>query len=373
MKKNVALIFFSLIFSAILTYFLVFTWVFAVQKYKDKNNFTNLKNLNFHIKLSNKVHHLRGHNWPHHKREMFWKKEDYLFTVFSKFDEDKDNYLIQGDSWAEYIVFKDLINKSLQNIVEKRGIGLINSGISSYSPSPMKVQFEILEEKYDFKPDYLISIIDQTDIGDELCRYKHNIVEKENGTVSHIKREFNTGAVMDASKYYTFSRIILENKRFINFHITNYYFLKTFNEIKTRIFYIKKLGLQDSKSYQCRFQEIQKYLYNLNEKDKNYFKKRTQEYFDFLNSKKYLKKVFVVTFPHEKHLNGEYKVNVSKIINELDFNSKIVHINFNDIIQKNQFQKDNIYGFNDPASHLKEEAHALYIKKIFEIIEKKKN
>ena len=117
MKKNVALIFFSLIFSAILTYFLVFTWVFAVQKYKDKNNFTNLKNLNFHIKLSNKVHHLRGHNWPHHKREMFWKKEDYLFTVFSKFDEDKDNYLIQGDSWAEYIVFKDLINKSLQNIV----------------------------------------------------------------------------------------------------------------------------------------------------------------------------------------------------------------------------------------------------------------
>ena len=179
MKKNVALIFFSLTFSILLIYFLVFTWVSVVQKYKDKNNFTNLENLNFHENLSNKVHHLRGNNWPHHKRKILWKKEDYLFTVFSEFNVNKDNYLIQGDSWAEYIVFKDLINKSMQKIVDTKGIGLINSGTSSYSPSPMKVQYEILEEKYDLKPDYLISIIDQTDIGDELCRYKHNIVEKK--------------------------------------------------------------------------------------------------------------------------------------------------------------------------------------------------
>ena len=119
---------------------------------------------------------------------------------------------------------------------------------------------------------------------------------------------------MDASKYYAFSRIILEKKKFINFHITNYYFLKTFNELKTRISYIKKLGFKESNSYQCKFQQIQKYLYSLDEQDKNYFKKRTQEYFDYLNSKKYLKKVFVVTFPHKKHLSGEYKVNISKII-----------------------------------------------------------
>ena len=367
MKKNVVLIFFSLIFSFILIYSLVFAWVSLLQKYKDINNFNNLENLNFHEKYSNKIHHLRGNNWPHHKREMLWKKEDYMFTVFSKFNEDKDNYLIQGDSWAEYIVFKDSINKTLQDIVNKKKIGLINSGTSSYSPSLMKTQFEILEKKYDFKPDYLIAIIDQTDIGDELCRYKHNIVENNDGTVSYIKREFNTGAVMDASKHYSFSRIILEKDKFINFHITNYYFLKTFNEIKTRIFYIKKHGLKDSSTYQCKFQHIQKYLYNLSEKDKDYFKKRTQEYFNYLKSKKNLKKVFVVTFPHEKHLNGDYKVNVSKIINELNLPSKIVHIDFNDIIKNNQFQKDHIYEFNDPASHLNEEAHSLYIKKIFEI------
>ena len=75
-----------------------------------------------------------------------------------------------------------------------------------------------------------------------------------------------------------------------------------------------------------------------------------------------------MTFPHEKHLNGEYKVNVSEIIDELDFHSKIIHINLNDIIKKNQLQNDNIYELNDPASHLNETSHVLYVKKIFEII-----
>ena len=55
------------------------------------------------------------------------------------------------------------------------------------------------------------------------------------------------------------------------------------------------------------------------------------------------------------------------MINELDFHSKIVHIDFNDIIKKNQFQKDNIYEFNDPASHLNETSHALYVKKYLKL------
>ena len=155
----------------------------------------------------------------------------------------------------------------------------------------MKIQYKILEEEFNIKPDYLISIIDQTDIGDELCRYKHNIVNNKNGTIKKINREFNTGAVMDASKFYSFSRIILEKKRFINFHITNYYFFKTFHQFKTRIYNIKKHGLKNSGNYKCEFQQIQKYLFNLNKKDEEYFKKRTQEYFNYLNSKKYLKKV----------------------------------------------------------------------------------
>ena len=369
MKKNIILVFFSLTFSAVLVYLLVFTWVAVLEKYKNKNNFTNLEDLNFHEKYSNKIHHLRGNNWPHEKQNILWNKEDYLFSTISQFESDKNNYLIQGDSWAEYMVFKDQIYKTLNNSAKKLNIGLINSGTSSYSPSPMKVQYQILEEEYGVKPDYIISIIDQTDIGDELCRYKHNIVENNDGSVKSIKREFNTGAVMDASKHYNFSRIQLEKKTFINFHITNYYIYKTYHEMKTRVSNIKKFGFKNGGNYKCKFQQIQKYLININNQEKEYFKKRTQEYLDYLVSKKYLKKIFIVTFPHKSHLEGNYKVNVSNIIDELNLSSKIVHINFNEIIQNNQFKKDNIFTPNDPASHLNEEAHVSYIKKIFEIIE----
>ena len=93
----------------------------------------------------------------------------------------------------------------------------VNSGISSYSPSTMKVQYQILEKEYDIRPNYLISIIDQTDLGDELCRYKKNIIEDNDGTVKSIKREFNTGAVFDVSKNYNFSRIQLEKKNLLIF------------------------------------------------------------------------------------------------------------------------------------------------------------
>ena len=372
MKKNIFLVFFSFLFSSILVYFLIFTWVAVLEKYKHKNNFTNLENLNFHEEYSNKIHHLRSNNWPNKKKNFVFNKEDYLFSTVSEFKTQKDNYLIQGDSWAEYMIFKDQIYESLKDEVNKLNIGLINSGTSSYSPSPMKVQYKILEEEYGFKPDYIISIIDQTDIGDELCRYKKNIIEDNDGTVKSIKREFNTGAVFDVSKNYNFSRIQLEKKKFINFHITNYYIYKTYNEMKTRIKNIKKFGFKDGETYKCKFEQVQKYLIKINIQEKEYFKKRTQEYLNFLVEKEYLKKIFIVTFPHKKHLEGNYNVNVSNIINELNLHSKIVHINFNEIIKNNHFQKENIFEPNDPASHLNEDAHALYIKKIFKIIKEKK-
>ena len=372
MKKNIILLFFSIIFSLSLIYLTVFTWVYVSQKYIDPNNFSNIDNLNFHEKYSNQTHHLRGNNWPYHKKNLLINKEDYLFSTVSNFEKNYDNYLIQGDSWAEYMVFKDKLNETLKKITKEKKIGLINAGISSFSPSPMKIQYRILEREYGIKPDFLISIMDQTDIGDELCRYKNNIVENDDGTVKQIKRELNTGAVMDFSKYYFFSRSILEDKKFINYHITNYYILRSFNIIKIRFNNLIKNGFKNSGIYNCKFQNIQKYLYSLKKEEEKYFKKRTQEYLDYLTSKAYLKKIFVVTFPHKNHLNENYKINISNIVNDLNLSKKIVHIDFNKIIKNNSFEKQNIFEKFDPASHLTEEAHLKYIEKVFQIVEKNK-
>ena len=60
MKKNFALIFFSLLLSLSLVYLLVFLWVSVFKVYKERNFFKNLDQSNYHEKYSNKVHHLKG-------------------------------------------------------------------------------------------------------------------------------------------------------------------------------------------------------------------------------------------------------------------------------------------------------------------------
>ena len=55
----------------------------------------------------------------------------------------------------------------------KNNLGLINAGISSYSPSPMSIQLFILRKDFNIFPNIIIAIIDQTDIADEIYRYNN--------------------------------------------------------------------------------------------------------------------------------------------------------------------------------------------------------
>ena len=61
---------------------------------------------------------------------------------------------------------------------DKKKVGLINAGIGSYSPTLMNIQLDVLQEDFKIFPDIVIAYIDQTDIGDENCRYKYNTVYK---------------------------------------------------------------------------------------------------------------------------------------------------------------------------------------------------
>ena len=61
--------------------------------------------------------HLRG-KWPEYKN-LIWDKEDYLFTVFSDYKNDTKIILFK-EILAEYMVFKNSINKTLSNIVKQK-------------------------------------------------------------------------------------------------------------------------------------------------------------------------------------------------------------------------------------------------------------
>ncbi len=53
----------------------------------------------------------------------------------------------------------------------------------------MNVQFNILENDFDIKPNVVIVYVDQTDIGDEFCRYRNLRVLDETGNLIKVPYE----------------------------------------------------------------------------------------------------------------------------------------------------------------------------------------
>lgn len=130
------------------------------------------KTITFKNKYADRLHHLRSPKLILDKTP----PSDLLFSVtipFSRFNN--QNILIQGDSWA--VAAKDSEN-FIKKFGEKKRFGIIHAGVSSYSPSPMTIQLDILRDDFAIHPSVIIGIIDQTDIGDELFRYTYQQEDK---------------------------------------------------------------------------------------------------------------------------------------------------------------------------------------------------
>ena len=139
-----------------------------------------------------------------HIRPEYVNTSELVYSVINPYSS-KINILMQGDSWFNQINFPTKDNaksykdvniieptrndlKSLNfisNWAKKRDIGVINAGTGSYSPSLMSVQIEVLERDFNIFPNILVSYIDQTDFGDEICRYSKNKIY-ENDKLSRV-------------------------------------------------------------------------------------------------------------------------------------------------------------------------------------------
>ena len=187
--KNFHLAIISSLLAIIFIYIILFTYTFINLNKEFKYTFKSLENLNFHQKYSKKIHHIRDE----HSLSLLFKKtqvEDLLFTTINKFNDKDTIVLFQGDSWMEQITrnrFKQS-RKLIQKFGNNNKVGFINAGVSSYSPSLMNLQLDVLQKDFQIFPDIVIAYIDQTDIGDELCRYKNNKVYK-NGILNSVQPE----------------------------------------------------------------------------------------------------------------------------------------------------------------------------------------
>jgi len=357
--------------SILLCYFLFFLKIYNEHLHEHPFRFKSIDTLKFNKNYYNKLHHLRDVDvrW-----EIKDKAEIYLFSIINNFSINTDNILLQGDSWIEQLNdprYKKSYNL-INNFAKKNDLGLINAGVTSFSPSLMQLQYEILEKDFNIKPNIVVAYFDQTDFGDELCRYKDKRVYDKNNTLVAVKKENYSRATYDYTKIFYISEIallddssLIRTFKFTNFFI-KYGFLRFIDKSKS----ISKNGWKNVDDSKCRVNKILKYLSNSNDNEISFFEDRIKDYINLLINKEYIEKIILVTFPHKEHLyNGydisnneknHYSINVSNIIEKIVKNEKkIYHLNFSKLIFERKIHLDNnAFVLYDLASHLKEKYHA---------------
>ena len=372
MKKNLILLFFSVIIPFVFLYLILLFYIFVNIDKDNSYKFESFESLNFHKKYSQKMHHIR---WMGMKKE---KLTDYMYSTISDYKINQSNVLFHGDSWSELLTdpdfYYDESKNFIKNFSKKNNLGFINAGITSYSPSLMTLQLEILEKDFNIKPSIIIAYIDQSDIGDENCRYKNKKIFKNNKLFA-VKTESYTGGPFDYTKIYKESEIYLKNDskikktfKLLNFKI-KYKFLKTKNKNLEKFKKFIENDFKKIKNKKCHWVDIENYLYSSSEKDINYFKKNMIEYINYIEENPNIKNLIIVTFPHKKHISDLadpedkiYNHNIANIIDELiGENQKTEHLNFTKLIKDKIITiKKNDY-LEDYRSHITPD----YYKKIF--------
>ena len=341
------------------TFFYLFLFIYTYFDFNNefKEKFRNLQNLEIHQKYSKTIHHIREEA----HLERFFKEttsKDLVFTHLNN-KNNKIKVLLQGDSWFEQINGKGgresyFSFKLFQDFGNKYNVSFINGGTSSYSPSLMNLQIDILEKDFNIQPEIVIAFIDQVNIGDEICRYKKNKVY-ENGKLikANPESEFNGLGWYNYFEVYELSNIYFKNKnkairtfKLINFKFySKLKFLKKSIKTKSQYFFKDKT----IKNKKCYWAEINRNLINPDKDDIKYFKNVLKEYIEKTKEKKHIKKLIFVTFPYKAHFYTEEKkvfnLNVSDLVSELaDNHAAVEHVNFSSmLINNNDFDFENVW------------------------------
>ena len=283
-----------------------------------------------------------------------------LYTTINVYSSVRSkNILIQGDSWAERLSSVGAYNY-LKKQSNKNNLGLINAGISSYSPSPMSIQLFILRKDFNIFPNTIIAIIDQTDIADEIYRY--NTPDWSENKINYFDFEHEEPLVhvfasnnLSIVKLFNISKIFFtaKKKKFNN------------NNVKTVKYFFQRIKIFMRGIPTVLFPLIN----GFSESDKLIFTERVKNYIDIVFQDQKMEKLIFVTHPHKNHLadnDKKYKSEIGTVISEIIENSiyknKIKHIDFykkdraplDDQDINKMFIKDDVY------SHLTDEMYVNY-------------
>ena len=336
MKKNIILLLFILIIGVF------FLEIFAGRQIKKliiRNGFTK-DLIIFYDRYYKVLHHLGRLN------EVDANKPSSL--IFDEIGNGKSHILVQGDSWAEQFRSRKSQKYLQEYLNQQKQYKFVLAGTGSYSPSVMTSQLNLLRSDFNFNPDFLIAIIDQTDIGDELCRYK-NLRKRVQGKII-VEPE-----PIESFEYNASFQIIDNFKMFFSNHFALFkiaYYLK--NKILFRI-------NKNNYKLRCGRNQILAPLENgIKNHDKLYIIEVLNDYFDEAFSSSNLKELIIVTHPHKRHLSNDFALDVGTLIQEAKEKSihrkKIKSVSFSEIL-KNYSDKEinKIFIESDPYSHLNDD------------------
>ena len=105
-------------------------------------------------------------------------------------NEDKIIWLF-GDSWGNGIHKNEIKNKTIKNTLSNKFSSLRIISTSSWSPLLMNLAFRHYLRFYNEIPNKVVIFLDQTDIGNDYCRYRPFVERDKNGNLLRVNNDIH--------------------------------------------------------------------------------------------------------------------------------------------------------------------------------------
>jgi hypothetical protein len=221
----------------------------------------------------------------------------------------------------------------------------------------MSAQARLLKQDFAIQPEIVVGIIDQTDIGDELCRYRSQRSKNKAGEDVVLPYHGTELVPYLLSPYFELIDIL--------------------DGPGSPLFRLIKYRLAKSKTMSfggCSTEILSPLEGRLSEVDRQYVESRIAAYInEVFRSYHQIKKLVLVTHFHKKHETGEYKISVTELVKKaVDlsvFKDQIVQLDFTPEDYTGE-DAARIFKAGDPFSHLTDYMHRkVFTSKILRVVD----
>jgi len=341
--KNVFLGVFSISVTVLISN--VFISLYLDHYAKSKDWIIDEQTLTLYKKYENQINHLRDLNWKAGAPHASTTPTDILFNRFKVADA-AHSVQITGDSWGAKFAHDFESYIAIQNYSEANKIDITLSGTTSYSPTLFGIQAKILNRDFSLSWDESYIVIDNTDIGDELCRYRKFIRKDSQGSIFVEKFDHIHNMVAYNHQTGLYVSELLNSNDFT--------LIKFAKLLKYKIQY----DLNDQTKMQCGWSEISRFLTSMTKSEVEYFNGSVEFLIGSLKRVNPEMLIHLITIPHRKHVSKEYKISVGNLLSDLLEKRKFENVyqidlskEIDDLIASG-VHFDDIYVVGDKASHL---------------------